>query len=143
MADVGFEITNLPAVLADIAQIDRKIDAAAKFGVTMVALAVEREVKKTLNNNPHKLVNGRWQPSGHIGGFGSPPNRRSGNLQKSITTVTHFGFGTYVAEVRAGMVYARRLEKGLNYPYMRPASLRVEPRAHAIFKAAFQSRWSI
>ena len=135
------EITNLSATITALSHKRDQIEKAAIFAIGQLGLTIERETKITLNNNPHRRVGLSWSPPGHIGGAGTPPNRRSGNLQSSVHTEVREGFGTYEATVFPTMVYARRLEVGLNYPYLRPTVDRVRPDAQRIFTAAFLKKW--
>jgi len=137
----SIQILNLSKFIKDLKGEESKIVEAAKYATQQVGYAVESETKRLLYNNAHALVNGRWQPSGHVGGPGSPPNRRTGNLASSITTETKSGFGTYTATVFPTMIYARRLEVGLNYPYLRPSADKVRVYAAKIFKTAFDKKW--
>jgi hypothetical protein len=136
-----FEITNLSKVISIINLKATDIEKAAVYAVAQVGLAIERETKITLNNNPHSRSGKTWSPPGHIGGDGTPPNRRTGNLQSSVHTEVRSGFGSYEATVFPTMVYARRLEVGLNYPYLRPSVDRVRPNAQRIFTTAFMKKW--
>ena len=137
----SIDVSNLNSVIEGIAQEESRIQTAAAYAIAQVGLAVEREVKQTLNNNPHSKRGNSWSPSGHVGGPGTPPNRRTGNLMSSVRTEVKYGFGSYVAEVFPTMVYARRLELGLNYPYLRPSADRVRPRAEQIFRTNFLKKW--
>ena len=137
----SIDLKNLDAVIAGLAKEESAIELAGAYAIAQVGLAVEREVKQTLNNNPHSLRGKTWTPGGHVGGPGSPPNRRTGNLMSSVRTELKYGFGSYVAEVFPTMVYARRLELGLNYPYLRPSADRVRPRAERIFMTNFMKKW--
>ena len=139
--DFKFKITNLNEVLRGLGKTEERIEVAARFGIAQVGLAVEREVKITLNNNPHVRTRSGWSPAGHIGGEGTPPNRRSGNLMSSVRTEIRYGYGTYTASVFPTMIYARRLEVGLNYPYLRPSADRMRPRIKAIFQYNFLKKW--
>lgn len=139
--DFKFKITNLNEVLRGLDKTEDRIIAAGVYAIAQVGLAVEREVKMTLNNNPHARRGNRWIPSGHIGGPGTPPNRRSGNLMSSVRTEVRQGYGTYTASVFPTMIYARRLEVGLNYPYLRPTAVRMRPRIKAIFQYNFLKKW--
>lgn len=135
------DISNLRAVIAGLEKEESRIQVAAAYAIAQVGLAVEREVKQTLNNNPHSKRGNSWVPGTHVGGPGSPPNRRTGNLMSSVRTELKYGFGSYVAEVFPTMVYARRLEVGLNYPYLRPSVDRIRPRAEQIFRTNFLKKW--
>jgi hypothetical protein len=139
--DFKFKITNLNEVLRGLGKTEERIEAAARFGIAQVGLAAEREVKITLNNNPHVRTRSGWSPPGHIGGPDTPPNRRSGNLMSSVRTEVRYGYGTYTASVFPTMIYARRLEVGLNYPYLRPSADRMRPRIKAIFQYNFLKKW--
>jgi len=59
----------------------------------------------------------------------------------SVRTEVKYGFGSYVAEVFPTMIYARRLEVGLNYPYLRPTAVRMQPRIKGIFQYNFLKKW--
>ena len=135
------QVTGLEAALNGLTKASHDIELAAKYAIGQVGLTLEREVKLILNNNSHRLVDGRWEPSGHIGGEGTPPNRRSGNLMSSVRTETRDGFGTYEATVFPSMIYARRLEVDYNYPYMRPSADKVRREADRIFINAFKQKW--
>lgn len=134
-------VKNLNAVIAGLAEREIDIQLAAAYAIAQVGLAVEREVKQTLNNNPHSKRGGSWTPKGHVGGPGTPPNRRTGNLMSSVRTEIRQGLGSYEASVFPTMVYARRLELGLNYPYLRPSVERIRPRAERIFMTNFMKKW--
>jgi hypothetical protein len=135
-----------------IGQADNRVADALDYAVNQVALAIERETKITLNNNPHTRVKNKggkgvhWEPRGHIGGRGTPPNRRSGDLLRSVRTRRVQGLKGFIAEVSPGMIYARRLEVsksegGFGYPYLRPSVDRVRPRANKIASQAFARKW--
>lgn len=134
-------VKNLNEVLRGLNIQEDRIESAAAYAIAQVGFAIERETKITLNNNPHSKRGRSWSPSGHIGGPGTPPNRRTGNLMSSVKTELHYGFGSYVAEVFPTMVYARRLEVGLNYPYLRPSVDRIRPKADQIFRTNFLKKW--
>jgi hypothetical protein len=139
--DFTFKITNLNQVLRGLDKTEDRIELAGAYAIAQVGLAVEREVKITLNNNPHSRTRSGWTPPGHIGGEGTPPNRRSGNLMSSVRTEVRYGFGSYTASVFPTMIYARMLEVGLNYPYLRPTANRMRPRIKAIFQYNFLKKW--
>jgi hypothetical protein len=134
-------VSNLNAVIAGLDKQETKIVLAGAYAIAQVGLAIERETKMTLNNNPHSKRGNSWIPGGHTGGPGSPPNRRTGNLMSSVRTEIRKGLGSYEATVFPTMVYARRLELGLNYPYLRPSVDRVRPRAERIFMTNFMKKW--
>jgi hypothetical protein len=139
--DFQFKIVNLREVLRGLDKTEDRIEIAGAYAVAQVGLAVEREVKILLNNNPHSKTRSGWSPGVHVGGPGSPPNRRTGNLMSSVRTDVRYGFGSYTASVFPTMIYARRLEVGLNYPYLRPTADRMRPRIKAIFQYNFLKKW--
>ena len=149
MTEFEISIPNLGELEAKIAGQVKKFDDAALFAVGQVGLALEVEVKRMLNNNSHKAgqtAKGgrRWIPKGHIGQDGTPPNRRTGALIRSIYTNVRQEPGSYVATVFPTMVYARSLElgnpvwkSGVKYPYLVPAFNNLRPRMTAIFERGF------
>lgn len=152
MSDFEFEFPNLNELEKKLSAQLQKIDDAALFAVGQVGLALERDVKKLLTNNQHRATNTKtgkrkWIPPGHIGADGTPPNRRTGALARSVYTNTRKEAGSYVATVMPSMVYARGLElgdprwkSGVKYPYMRPAFNTLKPRMVGIFERAFAQR---
>jgi L,D-peptidoglycan transpeptidase YkuD (ErfK/YbiS/YcfS/YnhG family) len=133
-------IDGLEAALASLDKAGLKLDDALKYGVDAVALAVQRTVQSGLLQT---------QNSGgpHIGGNGTFPNRRTGQLASSVQTKSvRKGFGDYEASVEPGTIYARRLETGagwsVNYPYMRPSADYVRQQAGSIFLSAVRTRWN-
>jgi hypothetical protein len=141
-------IKNLNQVLASIKLREHAIDAASDYGVKQVAINLVSETSKLLNNNPHRLSGKTWTPSGHIGGNGSPPNRRSGNLIQSMQIERITGLPGYGYKVFPTMVYARSLElgnprwkSGVRYPYLAPSARIVRAKASRIFTQAFMSRY--
>ena len=133
-------IEGLEAALAGLDKAGTKLDDALKFGVDAVALAVQRTVQRGLLKTQH-------DGGPHIGGNGTFPNRRTGQLASSVQTKSvRKGFGNYEATVEPGTVYARRLETGagwsVNYPYMRPSADYVRPQAQAVFVDAVRTRWN-
>lgn len=109
---IRVQVTNLADVLASLDYAEDKFDRAIQESLLVTALAVERQAK----------INASGRPG---------PNVRTGNLRRSITTnPTPKGFdGTYTAEVKATMVYARAVEfghprwkPGVKYPYLGPAA---------------------
>jgi len=147
------EITNLSDVLNTLAINETKINKALQFGVAQVALAIERETKKTLftrQNSGRYGGKGFNRYRGHepVSGDNAPPNRVSGALASSVHTELRQGFGTYYADVFPTMVYARALElgnprwkSGVKYPYLRPSVDKVRPRANQIFVTNFMKKW--
>lgn len=152
MSDFEFELPNLDDVERKIADRVKKFDDSALFAVGQVGLALERDVKKLLTNNSHRAVatktgGRRWIPRGHIGADGTPPNRRTGALLRSVFTDLRKEPGSYVASVFPSMVYAKSLElgnpnwkSGVKYPYLRPAFVALKPRMVGIFERAFAQK---
>jgi len=141
-------IKNMAQVLSAIKNREDKVESAADFGVKQVAINLVYETQKLLNNNPHSLRGRSWKPTGHIGGNGSPPNRRSGHLRDSFQITPAGGFPGYAYKVFPTMVYARSLElgnprwkSGARYPYLEPSARKVRAKAGKIFLQAFLSRY--
>jgi hypothetical protein len=148
MTEFEMSIPNLGELEAKIAGQVKKFDDAALFAIGQVGLSLEVEVKRILNNNSHKSASTakgrRWIPKGHIGSDGTPPNRRTGALIRSVYTNVRQEPGSYVATVFPTMVYARSLElgnpswkSGVKYPYLVPAFNNLRPRMAAIFERGF------
>jgi hypothetical protein len=141
-------IKNLAQVLSAIKNQEGKMESAANYGVQQVAVNLVYETQKLLNNNPHSLRGKTWYPKGHIGGDGTPPNRRSGHLRDSFQINPVSGFPGYAYKVFPTMVYARSLElgnpkwkSGARYPYLEPSARKVRAKANKIFLQAFLSRY--
>jgi hypothetical protein len=155
MAGIEMSIPDMGDAISKVNSAVEKIDQAALFAVGQVGLAVERKAKQLLQNNQHgksvsKAGKVSWIPPYHMGGNGSPPNRRTGNLSRSIYTDLQNQPGSYVANVYPTMVYARALElgnpnwkSGVKYPYMQPAFDLVRPQATSIFEKAFARKMVI
>lgn len=118
-------------------------EKAAKYGISMAALAIERQAKKNASTGVH----GRGEP--HIPGTGPGPNRVTGYLVNSIITEVREGFGTYTATVGPTAAYARALElgnprwkSGVKYPFLFPAvtDLAKSGNLNRIFNNAVRSR---
>jgi len=120
-----------------------KAEEAGFYALGQVALAVEREAK--LN-----AVQGGTHPRGTktpaIPGNG--PARITGALQRSIHTEVRKGFGTYEASVFPSMIYSRAVElgsprwsRGVKYPYLIPAGVKIKERANDIFTQAMARKW--
>lgn len=116
------EISNIEEVLRGLEKTNDKVKEAVKYAIGMAGLAVERQAKKNASTGVHK------RGLGHIPGTGPGPNVVTGNLRRSIKTQV-VGFGnSYAAEISAGAIYARAVEKGLpewngvKYPYLEPAA---------------------
>jgi hypothetical protein len=162
---VEVSVKNLNAVLWSFGKMQGDVELATGYAVGQVALAFEREIKKNLGRVSrsrivrkgrvvgHRVKDGQggWlRADHHIGGDGSPPNRITGNLQRSVTTVMpkpQQGFRSYTAITGPTAVYARQLELGggrwktpVKYPYVAPAYESVKPRVEDIFNAAFMRK---
>lgn len=155
MTKFELSIPDLSKAVSKISSLTTKLDVAAQFGVGQVGLAVERKARQLLTNNSHTdhtSKNGKhsWTPRGHIGGDGTPPNRRTGYLIRSIYTELKHEPGSYVANVFPTALYGRALElgnpkwkSGVKYPYMKPAFDFVKPQATRIFEKAFAKKMVI
>lgn len=156
MTKFEMSIPDLNATVAKITTAVTKLDQAALYAVGQVGLALEAQAKNILYNNKHREAgttqprgkypggNRRWFPSGHVGGDGSPPNLRTGELSRSIYTTVRHESGSYVATVFPTVVYARSLElgnpkwkSGVKYPYLVPAFNKLRPRMTSIFERGF------
>ena len=141
MVDAGghMRITNVKEVIAALAAEGKKAKAASLKGANAVAVALQTEVRKNLNTVQN---NSR---GGHIGSVGDFPNRRTGNLSRSIAVVPRLGFGKYTFEVGPTAVYGRILEQGFangtKYPYMAPSADSLRPRVDMIFLNAVRRYW--
>lgn len=136
MAGGAIIIKNLDDVLKAVNGAATKIEQGAQIGIMRAGLVVERQAKinfqgtRSYEKRVSKKTGNAWlriTPPRHVGGKG--PNTVTGNLKRSIHTTFRTGFGTYIAEVGASMVYARAVEQGLpqkpsvKYPYLEPAAL--------------------
>jgi len=136
MAGGAIFIKNLDDVLKDFKTTAQAIEQGVQIGILRAGLVVERQAvlnfqgTRSYEKRVSKKTGNAWlriTPPRHIGGTG--PNTVTGNLKRSIHTTTRTGFGTYIAEVGASMVYARAVEQGLpqnpsvKYPYLEPAAL--------------------
>jgi len=151
--DGKLSITNLPEVVAGLTKEVHNYEKAAVYAFGKVALRVERVAKQNALTGSHtKTVSPKgavtWIPSEHIPGTGPGPNRRTGNLIRSIRTEMRQGFGSYVASVYPSMIYSRVVEEGsprwksgVKYPYLRPAAETVRREANAIFTREFKNRY--
>jgi hypothetical protein len=163
---VDVTVKNLNAVLWGLGKGQDDLGLATGYAVGQVALAIEREIKKELGKVSRSRIirkgrvvghrikdgNGGWKREDHhIGGDGSPPNRITGNLQRSVTTEMPRpakGFRTYTAITGPTAIYARQLEMGggrwktgVKYPYVAPSYERMMPRVEGIFNEAFLRKW--
>ena len=128
---VRLVITNLDDVLAGFDKTEDKVEQAVQYAVTLTGLAIERQAKLNASGRPG-------------------PNVQTGNLRRSITTqAMPKGFGTYTAEVKATMVYARAVEfghprwkPGVKYPYLGPAAEKLSTNGtlNRVFTTALASR---
>jgi hypothetical protein len=135
-------VKNLEAVIASLVRSGDRVEVAGAYALGQVALAVERQAKLNAATGTHP------RGQGHIPGTGPGPNRVTGALQRSITTDLRQGFGSYVAQVGPGMIYARAVEKGspqwksgVSYPYLYPAAESVGARAGSLFAQSFRRRF--
>lgn len=143
-------IRNLSQVLAGFSAEEAKLERAVEQAITQAGMTVERQAKLNASNGTRQRVRSggrrrgeggrflaatyRIVPKYHVNGGGvNGPNVITGNLRRSITTTVRYGFGTYIAEVSANMVYARAVEFGLprwrrggGYPYLAPAARQVK-----------------
>lgn len=126
---MGTVKTNLSLFKSEFNAMTVSLDERTRMAVAEMAAAVEQMSKEEI----------KGARGFHIGSQGGkvwdkaepnkPPMNRTGNLRRSIKTVTaREGFGSYSAEIGPTMVYARRIEegggnwaKGLKFPYMQPA----------------------
>jgi hypothetical protein len=136
MAGGAILIKNLDDVLKAVNATASQIEQGAQIGIMRAGLVIERQAKlnfqgtRSYEKRTSKKTGNAWlriTPPRHIGGSG--PNTVTGNLKRSIHTTFRTGFGTYIAEIGASMVYARSVEQGLpqnpsvKYPYLEPAAL--------------------
>ena len=131
------ESDNLPEVIAALQAVEAYVDRASAMAMSLIARQIYINAKKNADSapNPPMRVTGRsgrqyYKYHPHIGSrTGEGPNRGTGNLLTSMTfSSSRQGFGSYVAQVGAGAVYARALElgnprwsSGVKFPYMQPA----------------------
>jgi hypothetical protein len=144
---------NLPEVEAGLVAYQARFDMAATSAISLISRQLYRnayENASQVSNPPQRRTsrngNSYLQYFPHKGGLG--PNRGTGALINSMSSSTHKGFGSYVAEVSVGMSYARALEfgssrwaSGVKYPYMEPAlrKLVTSGQASQILRYAFSS----
>ncbi len=136
MAGGAIYFKNLDDVLKDFKTTAQAIEQGVQIGILRAGLVIERQAvlnfqgTRSYEKRISKKTGKAWlriTPPRHIGGTG--PNTVTGNLKRSIHTTTRTGFGTYIAEIGASMVYARAVEQGLpqnpsvKYPYLEPAAL--------------------
>lgn len=126
---------NASDFLAGMEKFEDKVLDAVGVGILRAGTAVERKAvmnfqgTRSYEKRVSQKTGRPWlkiTPERHVGGAG--PNTVTGNLKRSIRTQVRYGFGTYVAEVSASMIYARAVEQGLpqnpnvKYPYLAPAA---------------------
>jgi hypothetical protein len=108
----------LRALMASQERLNLGIAAAAEEISQSLAGAAMKQIKGDRKNVPYPAVSGK------------PPMNVSGRLRNSIKgSSRREGFGMYVAEAGAYMVYARAVElggaptwtNGQHFPYMQPA----------------------
>jgi hypothetical protein len=124
-------------VLAALQAWQGRVDIASGQAMSLIARQLYINAKKNADSAPNPPLrvtskSGRqyYKYNPHIGPrSGEGPNRGTGNLLTSMTfSSSRKGFGSYVAQVGAGAVYARALElgnprwqSGVKFPYMQPA----------------------
>ena len=136
MAGGAIIIKNLDDVLKAVNATASQVEQGAQIGIMRAGLVIERQAKlnfqgtRSYEKRVSKKTGNAWlriTPPRHVGGSG--PNTVTGNLKRSIHTSFRTGFGTYIAEIGASMVYARAVEQGLpqnpsvKYPYLEPAAM--------------------
>lgn len=116
------ESNNLPDVKASLERFQRNFDLAVGNAAN--------EISQHLASTAARQIKGSRKSVGYPAISGKPPMNVTGNLRRSIKgSSMREGFGIYVAEAGAYMVYARAVElggaptwsKGQNFPYMAPA----------------------
>jgi hypothetical protein len=141
MAD-GISISGEDAAKRALSDLPRKIQLAADKGVAYIAHAYEEELKsnRVLLSVQNNRKDGRHE--GKPGGF---PNRRTGNLARSIE-VQRKGLGAY--KVGSGAIYSRSLELGnprwgsrVRYPFMGPVAQVLRPHAQRLFTHTFRQNF--
>jgi hypothetical protein len=141
MTNFELKIDNVDQVVSAIQNKMGNAEEAAKGALGAFAAMVEREAKlRAVEGGTHK----RGTPTPATSGSG--PARITGNLFRSIRAEpVRVGFGSYTADITAGMEYARILEfgwaSGVNYPYMQPAFDSFQGRQGDIFTSLFLERW--
>jgi hypothetical protein len=144
MTNFELKIENIDQVVSAIKNKMGNAEEAAKGALGALASMVEREAKlRSVAGGSHA----RGEPTTATPGGG--PARVTGALFRSIAAQpVRVGFGTYTADITAGMEYARALElgnplwtSGVNYPYMQPALDSFQGRQGDIFTSLFLERW--
>lgn len=116
------EADNIPQVKAALQAFQLQFDAA-------VAKAAD-EISKQLAGDAQRQIKGDRRNVPYPAVSGQPPMNVTGNLRRSIKGQSkRRGFGIYVAEAGAYMVYARAVElggaptwrNGQHFPYLSPA----------------------
>lgn len=131
---------NDSAVVADLKNMDAKIEAAAMKALGYLGVAFQAEAQDN--------AKGPFNSGGpHIPWDKPGPNRRTGNLVRSIrsTVPIRIGFGSYSVGVGPSVYYASMVENGtarwgagVNYPYMKPAYVAMLPKAKLVFMSAYK-----
>lgn len=126
---------NTSDVIAGFDKLEDKVNDAVRVGILRAGTAVQRRAvenfqgTRSYEKRVSKKTGRPWlkiTPNRHVGGAG--PNTVTSNLKTSIKVQVRYGFGTYVADVGASMIYARAVEQGLpqnpnvKYPYLGPAA---------------------
>jgi len=113
---------NLPEVTAALTVYQQQADIVLGFAAA--------EIGQQLAGTAMRQIKGDRDSVGYPAASGFPPMNVTGNLRRSIKGSSHrIGFGIYVAEAGAYMVYARAVElggaptwtNGQHFPYMQPA----------------------
>ena len=116
------EASNVPQVIAAIKAMQARMDIAIGTAAA--------EIGEQLAGTAMRQIKGDRKSTGYPAVSGQPPMNVTGNLRRSIKGSSHrLGFGVFVAEAGAYMVYARAVEmggaptwtNGQRFPYMQPA----------------------
>lgn len=114
--------SNVPQVTAALTAYQQRADIAIGNAAA--------ELGQQLAGDAMRQIKGDRDTVGYPATSGAPPMNVTGNLRRSIKGSSHrVGFGIYVAEAGAYMVYARVVElggaptwtNGQHFPYMQPA----------------------
>ena len=127
-------------LLAGLKNLDKAVTEAAGKALGYLGVAYQAEAQKN--------ANGPFNSGGpHIPWSGAGPNKRTGNLIRSIhsTMPQREGFGNYKVGIGPSIYYAAMVENGtsrwgagVNYPYMQPAFKTMLPKAERIFLTAYR-----
>lgn len=133
-------IINDAGLLRGLKMADEDIAVAAGKALGYLGLAFQAQAQKN--------ADGPYNSGGpHIGWALPGPNKRTGNLLRSIrsTKPLRIGFGSYKVGIGPSVYYAAivengssRWKSGVNYPYMKPAYDAMLPKAEQIFLSAYK-----